>query len=64
VVGDVTLGEHSSVWYGAVLRGDVNAVKIGAYTNIQARRFGCGLPVALTAALRRTLLSYTSRSTT
>ena len=35
VVGDVTLGERSSVWYGAVLRGDVNAIKVGAYTNIQ-----------------------------
>lgn len=35
VVGDVALGQHSSVWYGAVVRGDVNSVKIGAYTNIQ-----------------------------
>ena len=29
VVGNVTLGERSSVWYGAVLRGDVNHIKIG-----------------------------------
>jgi carbonic anhydrase/acetyltransferase-like protein (isoleucine patch superfamily) len=35
VVGDVTLGERTSIWYGAVLRGDVNAIKVGAYTNIQ-----------------------------
>ena len=37
VIGDVTLGEHSSIWYGAVLRGDLNSIKIGAFTNIQAR---------------------------
>ena len=35
VVGDVTLGEHSSVWYNAVLRGDINRIVVGAYTNIQ-----------------------------
>src|SRR6185436_4074699 len=35
VVGDVTLGDHSSVWYNAVLRGDINRVVIGHHTNIQ-----------------------------
>ena len=35
MVGDVTLGEESSVWYGAVLRGDINRIVIGARTNIQ-----------------------------
>jgi gamma-carbonic anhydrase len=35
VVGDVTLGDHSSVWYNAVLRGDINRILLGAYTNIQ-----------------------------
>ena len=35
VVGDVTLGEDSSVWYGAVLRGDINRIIIGAQTNLQ-----------------------------
>ena len=35
VVGDVTLGDHSSVWYNAVLRGDINRIVVGAYTNIQ-----------------------------
>src|SRR3954468_25097672 len=35
VVGDVTLAEHSSVWYGAVLRGDINRIVIGSRTNIQ-----------------------------
>lgn len=35
VVGDVTLGDHSSVWYNAVLRGDINHIVVGAYTNIQ-----------------------------
>ena len=35
VVGDVTLGENVSVWYGAVLRGDSGAITVGAGTNIQ-----------------------------
>ena len=35
VIGDVVLSEESSVWYGAVLRGDINAISIGARTNIQ-----------------------------
>jgi carbonic anhydrase/acetyltransferase-like protein (isoleucine patch superfamily) len=35
VIGDVTLGEHSSVWMNAVLRGDVNAIRVGANSNIQ-----------------------------
>jgi len=35
VVGDVTLGEQASVWYGAVLRGDINRIVIGPRTNIQ-----------------------------
>jgi len=35
VVGDVSLGDDSSVWFNCVLRGDVNAVRIGARVNIQ-----------------------------
>ena len=35
VVGDVTLGAWSSVWYGCVLRGDLEPVRIGEQTNIQ-----------------------------
>jgi carbonic anhydrase/acetyltransferase-like protein (isoleucine patch superfamily) len=35
VIGDVTLGENASVWPGAVIRGDVNRIRIGAATNIQ-----------------------------
>ena len=35
VVGDVTLGENVSIWYGAVLRGDHGAIIIGDGTNIQ-----------------------------
>jgi len=35
VVGDVEIGEGSSVWFGAVVRGDVNHVRIGARTNLQ-----------------------------
>jgi len=35
VIGDVHLGEESSVWYGAVLRGDTEPISIGARTNVQ-----------------------------
>lgn len=35
IIGDVEIGEHSSVWYGSILRGDVNFIRIGARTNIQ-----------------------------
>jgi gamma-carbonic anhydrase len=35
VVGDVTLGDRSSVWYGAVLRGDIQRIEVGCCTNIQ-----------------------------
>jgi carbonic anhydrase/acetyltransferase-like protein (isoleucine patch superfamily) len=35
VIGDVVLGENASVWMNAVLRGDVNAICIGANSNIQ-----------------------------
>lgn len=42
VLGDVILGAESSVWPMAVLRGDVNTIRIGAHTNIQD---GCILHV-------------------
>jgi carbonic anhydrase/acetyltransferase-like protein (isoleucine patch superfamily) len=35
VIGDVSLGEESSVWYGAVLRGDTEPIRIGDRTNVQ-----------------------------
>jgi carbonic anhydrase/acetyltransferase-like protein (isoleucine patch superfamily) len=35
VVGDVELGEGSSIWFQSVVRGDVNRIRIGARTNIQ-----------------------------
>src|SRR5438270_5592325 len=35
VIGDVQIGEDSSVWFGSVIRGDVNFIRIGARTNIQ-----------------------------
>ena len=42
VIGDVTIGERSSVWPNAVLRGDVNKITIGDETNVQD---GCVLHV-------------------
>ena len=43
VIGDVEIGENSSVWFGSVIRGDVNYIRIGARTNIQD---GCVLHVS------------------
>jgi carbonic anhydrase/acetyltransferase-like protein (isoleucine patch superfamily) len=35
VIGDVELGEQASVWMNAVLRGDVNSIRVGARSNVQ-----------------------------
>ena len=43
VIGDVEIGEESSVWFNAVVRGDVHYIRIGKRTNIQD---GCVLHVA------------------
>ena len=48
VLGDVTIGDYSSVWFNAVLRGDINRIVVGHHSNIQdnavlhlADQFGC-----------------------
>lgn len=35
LIGDVELGEHASIWMNAVLRGDVNSIRVGANSNVQ-----------------------------
>ena len=35
VVGEVTLGEHASVWFGTVVRGDGARITVGAHSNLQ-----------------------------
>jgi carbonic anhydrase/acetyltransferase-like protein (isoleucine patch superfamily) len=35
LVGDISLGEYSSLWYGTLARADVDRIVIGSYTNIQ-----------------------------
>ena len=35
IIGDVTMGRDCSIWYGAVLRGDVNPIILGERVNIQ-----------------------------
>lgn len=35
IIGDVIMGDHCSVWYGAVIRGDVHQIRIGNLVNIQ-----------------------------
>ena len=50
ISGKVYLGEGASVWYGAVLRGDVDAVRVGAMSNVQdgaVLHADAGLPCVL-----------------
>ncbi|MGE3465702.1 MAG: gamma carbonic anhydrase family protein [Pyrinomonadaceae bacterium] len=35
VIGDIVIGEDASVWFGSIIRGDVNFIRIGGRTNIQ-----------------------------
>jgi len=35
IIGDVEIGEESSIWFGSIIRGDVNYIRIGDRTNIQ-----------------------------
>lgn len=35
IIGDVVIGDNSSIWYGCVLRGDVQSIRVGAGSNIQ-----------------------------
>jgi carbonic anhydrase/acetyltransferase-like protein (isoleucine patch superfamily) len=35
IVGDVVMGENCTVWFNAVIRGDVNSIRIGNYSNVQ-----------------------------
>ncbi|KAL6782019.1 CAG2 [Auxenochlorella protothecoides x Auxenochlorella symbiontica] len=55
VIGDVDLYDQASIWYGAVLRGDLNTIKVGAFSNVQDRTVihaasssPTGLPAATT----------------
>ena len=50
VVGKVRVGEESSIWYGAVLRGDLDEIRIGARTSIQDNavlHMDAGFPVSI-----------------
>lgn len=35
IIGDITIGEYSSIWFNCVLRGDIESITIGKRTNIQ-----------------------------
>ncbi|MGH4123142.1 MAG: gamma carbonic anhydrase family protein [Clostridium sp.] len=35
IIGNVFIGQYSNIWFGAVLRGDMDYISIGAYTNVQ-----------------------------
>ena len=35
IIGNVSIGEFSNIWFGAVLRGDMDSLSVGNYTNIQ-----------------------------
>jgi carbonic anhydrase/acetyltransferase-like protein (isoleucine patch superfamily) len=63
LVGDVHIGPDSSVWYHAVVRGDVHAIRIGARTNLQDHcvihvtrgRFSCTIGDEVTVGHRATV---------
>ena len=63
VVGDVEIGPDSSVWYAAVLRGDVHHIRVGARTNLQDHavvhvtrdRFPCEIGDEVTVGHRATV---------
>jgi len=40
IIGDVHIGDHSSVWFNCVIRGDVHYIRIGNHTNIQDGSIG------------------------
>lgn len=44
LVGDVDIGDQASVWYGCVLRGDVNGIRLGARSNLQDATIVHGSP--------------------
>ena len=56
LIGDVTVGRDSSIWFNTVLRGDVNSITVGDRTNIQD---GTVIPT-----LRRRISATTCRSVT
>lgn len=63
VRGEVTVGAESSIWYNAVVRGDIERISIGARTNIQdccVVHADAGFPVAVATASP----SDTARSST
>jgi carbonic anhydrase/acetyltransferase-like protein (isoleucine patch superfamily) len=53
VIGDVTIAPRASIWYGCVLRGDVNYIRVGERTNIQDGTIihvrGRGMPTVIGA---------------
>src|SRR5207247_10939102 len=54
-IGDVTLEEESSVWYGAVLRGDINRIIIGSRSDVQDNpvvHLATALPIAVVELIR------------
>lgn len=69
IVGDVKLGKNASVWFGAVLRGDINSVSVGAESNIQdncvlhvARKYPCIIKNRVTVGHQATIHACTIQS--
>lgn len=70
VLGDVELGDEASIWYGSVLRADVEKIRIGAGTNVQdlcvihvdSGGFGCTLGERVTIGHRVVLHGCTVKS--
>lgn len=58
VVGRVTVGKGASIWYGAVVRGDVEAIVIGEFTNIQDGAILHGDPGQVTVLEERVTVGH------
>ncbi|KXZ45372.1 hypothetical protein GPECTOR_55g278 [Gonium pectorale] len=56
VLGNVKIGANSSIWYGAVLRGDVNGIEVGSNTNIQDNAIVHVSKYSLDGAARPTII--------
>lgn len=66
IVGEVKIGKHASIWFGAVLRGDINSVSVDAESNIQdncvlhvARKFPCIVKSRVTVGHQATIHACT-----
>ena len=68
IIGDVILVEQASVWMNAVLRGDVNSIRVGSNSNVQdcavlhGQRYLYSVTVGDWVTIRRSCINCASRA--